>query len=110
MKMTKSPSSVIPTARRPTGLPSKVQMLTGLAAWNVFSDGSSLREVAVALQEVGCTDAIVFGENYHSPVVIRDDNRGIPLGKVAGRYDWETNGNVKNADNEASSQSWIMFK
>ena len=30
--MTKSPSSVIPTARRPTGLPSKVQMLTGLAA------------------------------------------------------------------------------
>ena len=27
--------------------------------------GSSLREVAVALQEVGCTDAIVFGENYH---------------------------------------------
>ena len=22
----------------------------------------------------------------------------------------ETNGNVKNADNEASSQSWIMFK
>ena len=80
------------------------------AAWNVFSDGSSLREVAVALQEVGCTDAIVFGENYHSPVVIRDDNRGIPLGKVAGRYDWETNGNVKNADNEASSQSWIMFK
>jgi len=52
----------------------------------------------------------VFGENYHSPVVIRDDNRGIPLGKVAGRYDWETNGNVKNADNEASSQSWIMFK
>ncbi|RGV17528.1 hypothetical protein DWW25_06050, partial [Bacteroides xylanisolvens] len=60
--------------------------------------------------EVGCTDAIVFGENYHSPVVIRDDNRGIPLGKVAGRYDWETNGNVKNADNEASSQSWIMFK
>ena len=80
------------------------------AAWNVFSDGSSLREVAVALQEVGCTDAIVFGENYHSPVVIRDDSRGVPLGKVAGRYDWETNGNVKNADNEASSQSWIMFK
>jgi len=34
----------------------------------------------------------------------------VPLGKVAGRYDWETNGNVKNADNEASSQSWIMFK
>ena len=63
----------------------------------------------MALQEVGCTDAIVFGENYHSPVVIRDDNRGIPLGKVAGRYDWETNGNVKNADNEASSQSWIMI-
>ena len=62
------------------------------------------------LQEVGCTDAIVFGENYHSPVVIRDDSRGVPLGKVAGRYDWETNGNVKNADNEASSQSWIMFK
>ena len=60
--------------------------------------------------EVGCTDALVFGENYHSPVVMRDDNRGIPLGKVAGRYDWETNGNVKNADNEASSQSWIMFK
>ena len=55
-------------------------------------------------------DAIVFGENYHSPVVIRDDSRGVPLGKVAGRYDWETNGNVKNADNEASSQSWIMFK
>ena len=53
---------------------------------------------------------MAIGENYHSPVVIRDDNRGIPLGKVAGRYDWETNGNVKNADNEASSQSWIMFK
>ena len=40
MKMTKSPSSVIPTARRPTGLPSKVQMLTGLAAHELLPDNA----------------------------------------------------------------------
>lgn len=38
--MTKSPSSVIPTARRPTGLPSKVQMLTGLAAYELLPDNA----------------------------------------------------------------------
>lgn len=38
--MTKSPSSVIPTARRPTGLPSKVQMLTGLAVHELLPDNA----------------------------------------------------------------------
>lgn len=78
--------------------------------WNTPSDGSSLREVAVALQEVGCTDAIVFGESYFAPVVIRDSERGVPFGKTAGRYDWELTGNVKNPDQEATTQSWMMFK
>lgn len=78
--------------------------------WNTPSDGSSLREVAVALQEVGCTDAIVFGESYFAPVVIRDSERGVPFGKTAGRYDWELTGNVKNPDQEGTTQSWMMFK
>ncbi len=78
--------------------------------WNTPSDGSSLREVAVALQEVGCTDAIVFGESYFAPVVIKDSERGIPLGKTAGRYDWELTGKIKNPDQEGTTQSWMMFK
>ncbi|MDD3908468.1 MAG: hypothetical protein PHN86_00740 [Proteiniphilum sp.] len=78
--------------------------------WNTPSDGSSLREVGVALQEVGCTDAIVFGESYFAPVVIRDSERGVPFGKTAGRYDWELTGNLKNPDQEGTTQSWMMFK